>query len=346
MMEKRKRVIKEFEDRSDDIAILNDLLSRDKLSSYIKKKIEYEIRKIRAGDFAEKNASYLLGQIVKDRDVSYLINNLRLEVNGDACQIDHIILSRYGMARLFETKSFSTGIKINDDGTFFRWDDYGKRYIEIPSPIKQSQRHELVLRKVLKSIGYDVIEIQHFVVVDYKAKLIKPQKGFENVCRPDMVEDAVSSIVDKLSSFNVLRTAVGMIKNRISDDECEEKALLIKSMHKPIVFNFAKKFGLSDVVEDLQHNQEDKVSDKPVLGKSTQSKENEDINYKKLTESKVASKLGLKTKDFNEKMIVLGYCEKRGGMTYLTDKGKRAGIEFRKGSYNYYFLYPYNFIIS
>ena len=62
-MNGKKRVIKEFESRVDDIITLKSLLNFTTLSGYVRKQIESEIRKIKAGDAAEKNASYLFGSV-------------------------------------------------------------------------------------------------------------------------------------------------------------------------------------------------------------------------------------------------------------------------------------------
>lgn len=61
----------------------------------------------------------------------------------------------------------------------------------------------------------------------------------------------------------------------------------------------------------------------------------------KLTTSKLAKKLGLKTGDLTEKLTGHGYLELRSGKPYLTDKGKDAGGEFRVSQrFGGYFLWP------
>lgn len=61
----------------------------------------------------------------------------------------------------------------------------------------------------------------------------------------------------------------------------------------------------------------------------------------KLTTSKLASKLGLKTAELTEKLLGLGHLELRGGKPYLTEKGKGIGGEWRRSSkFGSYFLWP------
>lgn len=64
----------------------------------------------------------------------------------------------------------------------------------------------------------------------------------------------------------------------------------------------------------------------------------------KLTTSKFAQKLGIKTSEFTEKLVNSGYLEVREGKNYLTAKGKEVGGEFRMSpKFGPYFLWPESF---
>lgn len=66
----------------------------------------------------------------------------------------------------------------------------------------------------------------------------------------------------------------------------------------------------------------------------------------KLTSSKLARKLGFKTQDFLDKLVVAGLVELRDGKHYLTEAGKQAGGEFRMSQrYGPYFLWPESFTV-
>lgn len=70
-------------------------------------------------------------------------------------------------------------------------------------------------------------------------------------------------------------------------------------------------------------------------------------DYEKLTSSKLAKKLNLRTADFLEKVIDAGLLEIReDGNHYLTEAGKSAGGEFRLSrKFGPYFLWPQSFEI-
>jgi len=71
--------------------------------------------------------------------------------------------------------------------------------------------------------------------------------------------------------------------------------------------------------------------------------EDEDATSK-LTSSKVAQRLGLKTPEFLERLVAAAFLEIKEGKHYLTQKGKDAGGEFRMSSkFGPYFLWPESF---
>lgn len=78
-----------------------------------------------------------------------------------------------------------------------------------------------------------------------------------------------------------------------------------------------------------------------VVAKDSEPAAETDDSANKLTSSKMAQKLGLKTPEFLEKLLSQGLLELRDGKNYLTDKGKEAGGEFRMSpKFGPYFLWP------
>lgn len=76
----------------------------------------------------------------------------------------------------------------------------------------------------------------------------------------------------------------------------------------------------------------------------TDANHDTDESMDKLTSSKLAQKLGMKTGEFIEKLVASGYLEAREGKHYLTAKGKEAGGEFRMSQkFGPYFLWPESF---
>lgn len=67
----------------------------------------------------------------------------------------------------------------------------------------------------------------------------------------------------------------------------------------------------------------------------------------KLTTSRFAKKIGLKTAELLERAVALGFIEAKGGQHALTPKGEQAGVEYiAKSRFGPYFLWPEDLIID
>jgi len=84
----------------------------------------------------------------------------------------------------------------------------------------------------------------------------------------------------------------------------------------------------------------EKVETTPAVPESSALAEPTGPGPEKLTPGKVASRLGLKTGEVNDRLLAANYLENRDGKTWLTAKGKAAGGEFRMGQYGPFFLWP------
>jgi len=81
-----------------------------------------------------------------------------------------------------------------------------------------------------------------------------------------------------------------------------------------------------------------------IIEHEDKSEADTDTKSGKLTSSKLAQKLGIKTNDFIEKLATSSLLELKDGKHYLTAKGKEAGGEFRMSPrFGPYFLWPENF---
>lgn len=80
------------------------------------------------------------------------------------------------------------------------------------------------------------------------------------------------------------------------------------------------------------------------VASETDAKPETEESIGKLTSSKLAQKLGMKTNEFIEKLVSSGFLEARDEKHYLTAKGKEAGGEFRMSpKFGIYFLWPVSF---
>jgi len=86
-----------------------------------------------------------------------------------------------------------------------------------------------------------------------------------------------------------------------------------------------------------------RISDQVRLSAETVSDDEEqgEEEYEKLTTSKIAKAIGMKTADLTDRLVEKGLLLKDGDQLKLTDAGKEAGGEFRLSKrYGPYFLWP------
>jgi hypothetical protein len=150
-------------------------------------------------------------------------------------------------------------------------------------------------------------------------------------------EVAIITSLNLYDFSQVNNNEMGILLTREADSECYRDA-----------YDEAQRIvRVSDEVR-IAMEMVSKVEDGAAQGASAVSTDDGDGSsgaLAKLTSAKLAAKLGIKTKDLMDRLVVGGYLELRDTMHYLTDAGKTAGGEFRKGPGGFYFLWPMDFSI-
>lgn len=147
--------------------------------------IQEELRIRRAGIKGEREASYFLDFSFGSSKNHGVIHNLRIEHGGLTAQIDHLVINRFYNIDILETKHFASGLKIEEDGSFHRYDDYERRYVPIRSPLAQAERHKELLISFLRANKMDPRSfggvglrlepvVNCYVLVNTSAKIVRP----------------------------------------------------------------------------------------------------------------------------------------------------------------------------
>ena len=99
-------------------------------------------------------AFYLKREFTASPEVR-VFNNIRLEKDNDAAQIDHLILYRHGVI-IVESKSVTSEVRINAQGEWSRvWNG---RPTGMPSPILQAQRQGDFLARYLQDHATQLLD--------------------------------------------------------------------------------------------------------------------------------------------------------------------------------------------
>lgn len=101
------------------------------------------------GKVGEKRLASILKKLPED---SYkVINDLLLSSNGYSTQIDHVVISLYGIF-VIETKFYQGWIYGGENSEYWTQNIYGNKY-QLRNPIHHNQGHIRTLRFLLKDYG-------------------------------------------------------------------------------------------------------------------------------------------------------------------------------------------------
>lgn len=240
-------LIKSADDKESQIAILQNLLSHARVPAEKRQLIERELRNLSIGIATERQAAFEIDFYAAPSKNLFVIHDLRLEVGGRIAQIDHLLMNRAFEVFVLETKTFGTGLSINERGEFST--SYDGREVGIPSPIEQNARHISVLKDAFKEIGLPKrlgITLQptfnSVVLVSPKAIINRPKLADLDawVIKLDQFFTWYHKKMDALT----LKDTVGILKV-CSSDTIKSLGEKLLALHKPIRVDYIKKFELS-----------------------------------------------------------------------------------------------------
>lgn len=198
-----------------------------------------------AGYRAESQLAHYLRREFKDNPQFLIFNDLRWEKAGDACQIDHLVLHRYGMV-IIESKSVTTRVEVNDLGEWKRW--FNNTWQGMPSPILQAQRQGRFLKDYLEGyvetlLNKSLFGIQsHFTKMPIDVLVAISDSGIINrpkndkldiVCKADQIADKVKAIATEYRKKDSLFNLSLEVCYELAKDEIPRISQFLLTHHKP-----------------------------------------------------------------------------------------------------------------
>ena len=240
--------VKAAASRKPDILALERLLERPDVPAVTRRRIEDEIRTIRAGEAAERDAAYDIELYFGRSENWATIHDLRFEVDGLAAQIDHLIINRLAEVWVCESKSFAEGVSINEHGEWTRW--WNGRQTGIPSPVEQNRRHIHLLERLFddgivrapKRLGLVPLKprFRSLVLVSNNARIGRPRRrvdGLDDVIKAEQLKTRLFDEFDKSPEWKIA-TIIGK-------EGLAAFARELAALHRPIEVDWAARFGLS-----------------------------------------------------------------------------------------------------
>ena len=184
-----------------------------------------------------------------------VIHDLRLEFEGHAAQIDHLLINRFLEIYVCESKRFAEGIGFNEHGEFYRYSQ-GKPYA-IESPIEQNNRHILLLKRLFDSgeidlptrLGFRIKPSLHSLILIANTSAIRRPKNSKKVDGMDRiikVEQLVKRRDQDLKEENFLHT-FSSVNKLISTETLQNFAENLADLHTPAKKDWKARFGIPDM---------------------------------------------------------------------------------------------------
>lgn len=355
-------LIKSADDRRKDLDALQALLMHPQATGPTRTRIEQEMRNIRAGAKGEAEAAYEIDFHHGPSRNWAVIHDLRIEHQGRVAQIDHLLINRVLEFWVCESKHFSEGVAINEEGEFTAF--YGGRGYGVASPIEQNRKHVAVLEKLM---GSSVVQLptrlgiaikpsfRSVVLVSKNARISRPKgkvEGIDSVIKADALRKLIERDIDKEPAALALLSMTKIV----GQDTLEAFARQVAKLNRPIAFDWAGKFGLGAVVPVAQPVKREAAVEAPTVAvtktaeivcATAETAKGVDLHEGRVSTSKLAPRFGVKSAtEVLERLTIAGLLRRDGERHVLTDKGAKAGGVFvEKGRYAPYFLWPANLLL-
>ena len=107
---------------------------------------------VSVGEYGEKKVEYILKKL--DPNMYMVINDLMLKTANGSTQIDHVVVSAYGIF-VIETKCYQGWIYGSEDAEYWTQNIYGRKY-QLFNPLRQNNSHIRAMRKLIGDQFKDV----------------------------------------------------------------------------------------------------------------------------------------------------------------------------------------------
>lgn len=247
--------IKAADDKQPDLDALAVLLERPDVEAPTRRRIEQEIRQIRAGAAGERDAAYQI-EFHYGASRNYVtIHDLRLEVGDRMAQIDHLVLTRLLDVWVLESKHFADGVAVNNHGEWSAL--YGRSERGMPSPVEQNRRHVMVLDDLFSSgsvhlpkrLGLVTIRprIRSLILVSDNARIVRPRSraaaaqvdGLDTVIKSERLRATIDRDFDERNEASILKV--------VGRETLAAVGRELAAQHQPMMVDWAARFGLPTV---------------------------------------------------------------------------------------------------
>jgi hypothetical protein len=245
-------IIKDRDPAEKAVAQLTDLLSLD-LSSTKKFLVERELKRLKPTGNSARMASHLINFYCADCSDWAIIHDLKIESNGFATHIDHILINKFLDIHLFESRSYNDNIKITADGEFLVFD--GRQYQSVKSPLDENKKRTEVLADLLaenkifpRRLGIPLKpKISSYVLVSPGANIIRPPETVFDTSSVITADYLTNTLLRQLERLKRAVERIKRLPKAFKADTLAKVAAKLAAMNKPSLIDYRRIFCLEDI---------------------------------------------------------------------------------------------------
>ena len=237
-------ILKGAEGCSGDIEELERL--REAVPQAYLSKIDSQIARLRKGAAGERTAAHFLNREFGASDRIGILHDLRLEVDGDVAQIDHLVIHRVQQAAwVLETKNYSGNLSCDEHGDWTVW--HGKKPTPIASPVSQARRQIILLRQWLdKEQVTNVRSITPVVLISPTSSVNRKHLSDDaNVVKSDNFADWWSKRAGQIGVTRALGMFGRHLANSMSSTDLAALGQRLAAAHTPAERDWRTHLGIS-----------------------------------------------------------------------------------------------------
>ena len=231
---------------------LSELLSLN-ISATKKFLIERELKRLNPQRNGSHSPSHFINFYCEECPDWAIIHDLKIESNGFAAHIDHLLINKFLDIHLFESRNYNDNIKITANGEFLVFD--GRQYQSVNSPLDENEKRIQVLTDLLvennilpKRMGVSLKpKISSYVLVSPGAKVIRPPDSVYDTSSVVSADYLTKTLLKQLKRLKRTFDRIKRLPKAFKPETLAKVAAKLAAMNKPQLIDYRRIFCLEDI---------------------------------------------------------------------------------------------------
>ena len=245
-------IIKDRDPAEKAVEQLTDLLSLD-ISTAKKFLIERELKRLNPQKNGSHSPAHFINFYCEECPDWAIIHDLKIESNGFATHIDHLLINKFLDIHLFESRNYNDNIKITADGEFLVFD--GRQYQSVNSPLEENEKRIQVLADLLvenkilpKRMGIALKpRISSYVLVHPGTTVIRPPETVYDTSSVVSADYLTKTLLRQLERLKRTFERIKRLPKALKPDTLAKVAARLAAMNKPNLIDYRRIFCLEDL---------------------------------------------------------------------------------------------------